>query len=127
MKLMVERTVLPNLGASISGDEHGRRVIALDPAGSGAAAGIKVGDYLVSIGGINTDDPTFGTSFSAKYAGVAPGGTIPVVIRRGTQQMTINATANFRTSERRRVVALTNASAKAVRIREAILTGKPAT
>ena len=125
MRLMVERTVLPNLGASISGDEQGRRVIALDPAGTGAAAGIKVGDYLVSIGGIDTDDPAFGTSFSAKYAGVAPGGTVPVVIRRGTQQMTLNATANFRTSERRRVVALTNASAKAVRIREGILTGKP--
>ena len=126
MKLMVERTVLPNLGASISGDEQGRRVIALDPAGTGAAAGIKVGDYLVSIGGINTDDPAFGTSFSAKYAGVAPGGTVPIVIRRGTQEMTLNATANFRTSERRRVVALTNATAKAVRIREGILTGKPA-
>ncbi len=127
MKLMVERTVLPNLGASISGDEQGRRVIALDPAGTGTAAGIKVGDYLMSIGGIDTGDPAFGTTFSAKYAGVAPGGTVPVVIRRGTQQMTLNATANFRTSERRRVVALTNASAKAVRIREGILTGKPAT
>jgi predicted metalloprotease with PDZ domain len=126
MKLMVERTVLPNLGASISGDEQGRRVIALDSAGTGAAAGIKVGDYLVSIGGIDTDDPAFGTSFSSKYAGVAPGGTVPVVIRRGTQQMTLNATANFRTSERRRVVAVTNASAKAVRIRDGILTGKPA-
>ena len=127
MKLMVERTVLPNLGASISGDEQGRRVIAPDPAGTGAAAGIKVGDYLVSIGGIDTDDPAFGTKFSAKYAGVAPGGTVPVVIRRGTQQMTLNATANFRTSERRRVVALTSASAKAARIRQGILTGKPAT
>ncbi|HLE56220.1 MAG TPA: hypothetical protein VJB15_03990, partial [Rhodothermia bacterium] len=41
MRLMVERTVLPNLGVSISGDEQGRRVIAIDPAGSGAAAGIK--------------------------------------------------------------------------------------
>ncbi|MEO7502723.1 MAG: hypothetical protein ABIW94_08810 [Gemmatimonadaceae bacterium] len=127
MKLMVERTVLPNLGASISGDEQGRRVIALDPVGTGTSAGIKVGDYLVSIGGIATDDPAFGTSFSAKYAGVAPSGTVPVVIRRGTQQMTLNAAANFRTSERRRVVALTNASAKAIRIREGILTGKPAT
>jgi len=51
---------------------------------------------------------------------------VPVVIRRGTQQMTLNVTANFRTSERRRVIALTNASSKAVRIREGILTGKPA-
>jgi predicted metalloprotease with PDZ domain len=126
MKLLVERTVLPNLGVSISGDEQGRRVIATDPAGTGAAGGIKVGDYLVSIGGLDVSDPAFGTSFSAKYAGVAPGGTVPVVIRRGTQQMTITAGANFRTSERRRLVAVTDASPKAVRIREGLLTGKPA-
>jgi predicted metalloprotease with PDZ domain len=127
MRLMVERSVSPNLGISISGDEQGRRVIAIDPAGTGAGAGIKVGDYLVSIGGVDVADPAFGTTFSSKFAGVAPGGTIPVVIRRGTQQMTVNALANFRTSERRRIIAVTNASPKAARIRDGILTGKPAT
>jgi len=52
-----------------------------------------------------------------------PGGTIPVVIRRGTQQMTLNAKANFRTSEATRIVALRDASPKAVRIRDGILKG----
>jgi predicted metalloprotease with PDZ domain len=126
MRLMVERTVLPNLGVSISGDEQGRRVIAIDPAGTGSAAGIRVGDYLVSIGGVDVSDAAFGTTFSAKYAGVPPGGTIPVVIRRGGQQTTLTATANFRTSERRRIVAITDAPSKAARIREGILTGKQA-
>ncbi|MDP9176248.1 MAG: PDZ domain-containing protein [Gemmatimonadota bacterium] len=126
MKLMVERTVLPNLGVSISGDEQGARVIAIDPAGAGSAAGIRVGDYVVSIGGLDVRDPAFATSFSAKYAGVPPGGTVPVVIRRAGQPTTLNVAANFRTSERRRIVALTDAAAKAVRIRDGILTGKPA-
>jgi predicted metalloprotease with PDZ domain len=123
LRLVVDRTVLPNLGISSSLDEQGRRVIALDPVGTGAAAGVKVGDYLISVGGLDVGDEGFGAAFSAKYAGMPPGGTIPVIIRRGTQQMTLNATANFRTSERRHIVAMTDASPKALRVREGLLSG----
>jgi predicted metalloprotease with PDZ domain len=123
LRLMVERTVLPNLGISSSADENGRRVIALDPAGTGAAAGVKVGDYLVSVGGLDVGAPGFGSAFSAKYAGMPPGATIPVVIRRGAQQITLDAHANFRTSERRRIVAMTDPPPKAVRVREGLLKG----
>ena len=123
LRLLVERTVLPNLGISSSTDEQGRRVIALDPAGTGMAAGVKVGDYLVTIGGLDVNDPAFGTNFSAKFSAEPPGGTIALVIRRGTQQMTLSAPANLRTSERRRIIAATDAPAKAVRVREGLLTG----
>lgn len=124
MRLMINRIVLPNLGISSSLDDQGRRVVAVDPAGNGAAAGVRVGDYLVSVGGLDVGDVGFGTAFSAKYAAQPPGGTIPVVIKRGGQQMTLNAKANFRTTESRRLVPLQNASVKALRIREGILRGK---
>ncbi len=123
LRLLVERTVLPNLGISSSTDEQGRRVVALDPAGTGTTAGVKVGDYLVTIGGLDVNDSAFGTSFSAKYGGMPPGTSIALVIRRGIQQMTLSAPANFRTSERRRIIAATDAPAKAVRVREGLLTG----
>jgi predicted metalloprotease with PDZ domain len=122
-RLMVERTVLPNLGISSSTDEQGRRVVALDPVGTGAAAGVKVGDYLVSIGGLDVNDPAFGTNFSSKFAGLPPGGSIELVVRRGSQQMTLTAAAKLRTSERRRIVAATDAPAKALRVRAGLLTG----
>jgi predicted metalloprotease with PDZ domain len=99
-------------------------VIGVDPAGTGAAAGVKTGDYLVTVGGLDVGDPSFTTSFSAKFGALPPGGTIPVVIRRGTQQMTLNARANFRTTESRRLMAVTDASEKAKRIRTGILTGQ---
>jgi len=124
MRLMVDRLVLPNLGISSSLDDQGRRVIGVDPAGTGAAAGVKTGDYLVTVGGLDVGDPSFTTSFSAKFGALPPGGTIPVVIRRGTQQMTLNARANFRTTESRRLMAVTDASEKAKRIRTGILTGQ---
>ena len=123
LRLMVERTVLPNLGISSSTDEQGRRVIALDPAATGAAAGVRVGDYLVSIGGLDADDPSFGTNFSSKFAGLPPSGSIALVVRRGGQQVTLNASAKFRTSERRRIVPMTDAPPKALRVREGLLTG----
>jgi predicted metalloprotease with PDZ domain len=98
-------------------------VIALDPLGTGAAAGVKVGDYLVSIGGLDANDPSFGTEFSSKFAGLPPNGSIALVVRRAGQQMTLNAAAKFRTSERRRIIAATDASPKALRVREGLLTG----
>ncbi|HUQ18533.1 MAG TPA: hypothetical protein VM099_02875 [Gemmatimonadaceae bacterium] len=124
MRLMVDRIVLPNLGISSSLDDQGRRVIGVDPAGTGAAAGVKAGDYLVTVGGLDVSDPSFSTSFSAKFGALPPGGTIPVVIKRAGQQMTLNARANFRTTESRRLMPLTDASEKAKRIRAGILTGK---
>jgi predicted metalloprotease with PDZ domain len=123
LRLMVERTVLPNLGISSSTDEQGRRVVALDPVGTGAAAGVKVGDYLVSIGGLDVNDPAFGTNFSSKFAGLPPGSSIELVVRRGSQQITVIAAAKLRTSERRRIVAATDAPAKALRVRAGLLTG----
>ena len=56
LRLMVDRTVLPNLGISSSLDDQGRRVIGVDPAGNGGAAGVKVGDYLVSVGGLDVGE-----------------------------------------------------------------------
>jgi predicted metalloprotease with PDZ domain len=123
LRLMVERTVLPNLGISSSTDEQGRRVVALDPLGTGAAAGVRVGDYLLSIGGLNANDPGFGTKFSLKYAGLPPSGSIELVVVRAGQQLTLTAAAKFRTSEQRRIVAATDAPPKALRVREGLLTG----
>ena len=124
LRLMVMRSVLPNLGISSSLDDQGRRVIGLDPNGNGAAAGVKVGDYLVSVGGLDVGDPGFGNAFNEKYGAMPPGGTIPVVIRRGNQQTTLDARANFRTNEAKRIVPIANASQKAVMIRDGILKGQ---
>ena len=118
---MADRTVLPNLGISTSRDEQGYKVLELNPAGTAIAAGVKVGDYLVSLGGIEFGNADFGSAFNAKFAAMPPGGMIQVVVRRGTQDITLNAKANFRTSEQTRIVEISSASPKAIRIREGIL------
>jgi predicted metalloprotease with PDZ domain len=123
LKLFVERTVRPSLGISISEDEEGLRIVQVVVSGPGATAGVKLGDYLVKVGGLDAADPGFQEKFNAKYAGMAPGGTVPVEIKRGTQRLTLNAPVRFATTETRRLIEVTNASPKAVRVRDGLLNG----
>jgi predicted metalloprotease with PDZ domain len=123
MKLFVERTVRPSLGISISEDEEGLRVMQVVVSGPGATAGVKLGDYLVKVGGLDAADPAFQEKFSAKFGGMAPGGLIPIEIKRGTQRLTLNAPVRFNTTEARRLIEVTNASPKAVRVRDGLLNG----
>ncbi len=123
VRLLVERTVQPSLGVAVSGDEEGSRVVQVVVSGPGSTAGIRLGDYLLSIGGIDVADPAFTQKFNSKYAGVPPGSTIEVQVRRGTQRLTLTAPARFNTAEGRRVIEIPNAPEKAVRVRDGLLNG----
>jgi predicted metalloprotease with PDZ domain len=123
LKLFIERTVRPSLGISVSGDDEGLRVMQVVVSGPGATAGVKLGDYLVKVGGIDAGDPAFQEKFNAKYAGMPPGGLVPIEIKRGTQRMTLNAPVKFTTTEARRLIEMTNAPPKAVRVRDGLLNG----
>ena len=123
LKLYVERTVRPSLGISVSGDDEGLRVMQVVVSGPGATAGVKLGDYLLKVGGLDASDPAFQEKFNAKFGGMAPGGTIPIEIKRGTQRLTLNAPVKFNTTEARRLIELTNAGPKAIRVRDGLLNG----
>jgi predicted metalloprotease with PDZ domain len=123
IKLLVERSVLPSLGVATSADESGLRVMQVVVGGAGSTAGIQLGDYLMTIGGLSVADPGFQDKFNTKYAAAPPGGTIPVEIKRGTQRLTLNAPAKFNTVEGRRLIEMTNASPKAIRVRDGLLSG----
>jgi len=123
LKLFIERTVRPSLGISVSGDDEGLRVMQVVVSGPGATAGVKLGDYLVKVGGIDAGDPAFQEKFNAKYAGMPPGGLVPLEIKRGTQRMTLSAPVKFTTTEARRLIEMTNAPPKAVRVRDGLLNG----
>ena len=123
LKLLVERSVLPSLGVSTSADDEGLRVMQIVVGGAGSTAGVKLGDYLETIGGLDVADPLFQEKFNAKFAAAPPGGTIPLEVRRGTQRLTLNAPAKFNTVEGRRLIEVTNASPKAIRVRDGLLNG----
>ena len=123
LRLFTERVVRPSLGISVSSDDQGLRVVQVVVSGPGATAGVKLGDYLVKVGGLDPDEPDYEKKFNEKFSGMAPGGTIPVEIRRGTQRLTLNAPVRFNTTETRRLIEVTNADPKAVRVRDGLLNG----
>ena len=123
LRLLVDRTVTPSLGISVSGDDEGLRVMQVVVAGPGATAGVKLGDYLLSVGGLDANDPLFQEKFNTRFSATPPGGTIPVEIRRGTRRLTLNAPVRFNTTETRRIIEMANASPKAIRVRDGLLSG----
>ncbi|HEY8164573.1 MAG TPA: PDZ domain-containing protein [Gemmatimonadaceae bacterium] len=122
-RLNVERTVQPGIGVALSDDENGRRVMDVAARSGAQAAGIKVGDYIVTIGGVSIGDPAFPTKFSDAHKTAVPGTLIPVVIRRGSEQLTLNVAGRFSALETRRLIIDPRASPKAVRVRDGILKG----
>jgi predicted metalloprotease with PDZ domain len=123
LRIFTERLVRPSLGISVSSDDEGLRVVQVVVSGPGATAGVKLGDYLLKVGGLDPEDPAYEKNFNEKFGGLPPGGTIPIEIRRGTQRLTLNAPVRFNTIETRRLIEVTNADPKAIRVRDGLLNG----
>ena len=123
LRLFIERLVRPSLGISVSNDDQGLRIVQVVVSGPGATAGVKLGDYLVKVGGLDPEDPEYEKKFNEKFSGMPPGGAIPIEIKRGNQRLTLNAPVRFNTTETRRLIEVTNASPKAVRVRDGLLNG----
>jgi predicted metalloprotease with PDZ domain len=113
---------IPRLGVLTQGDPQGIVVVNVDETGAAAAAGVKAGDYLVSVGDIPVEDQTFGAKMRAKYASTPEGTPLPIKIRRGTETITLQGRLRFGPGEIG-LDADPRASAKAARIRDGILKG----
>lgn len=123
LRLLVDRTVQPSLGVSVSADDDGLRVMQVVVSGPGATAGVRLGDYLLNVGGLDAADPLFQEKFNAKFGGTPPGGTIPIEIRRGAERITLDAPVRFNTIETSRIIEVANATPKSIRVRDGLLNG----
>jgi predicted metalloprotease with PDZ domain len=110
----------PRLGVQTSPDSNGVRVESVVPGTSAALAGVKAGDYLVSVGEVVVVPPDFGPAFRQLYAGKAD---MPFVItvRRGSETLKFDAKIQLSSLT---MEADPNSNEKATRIRDGILTGK---
>jgi len=112
----------PRLGISMVPDSGEARVTDASPTGAAAAAGIQVGDRLVSVGGVPVSDNASFGAFRARYAGTTLT-SLPAVLRRSGELRTIQVPVRLVVRAQVRVVAVPDAPAKAVRIRHGILGG----
>lgn len=112
----------PRLGVSTGTDSSGVAVTGVATNGAGAVAGLVAGDRLVAIGEVAiTSDSAF-DAFRARYNGTTAT-TLPLVIRRGTQTLTLQLPVRLVQRVQTVVSPLPSASEKALRIRSAIMHG----
>jgi C-terminal processing protease CtpA/Prc len=93
------------------------------PESAAAVAGVQPGDQLISVGGINADDPNWTEKFRSRYARQPEGTELPVVIRRTGAEQTLTARLHFVISVGSHLIEDARASAKARKVRDGLLRG----
>jgi predicted metalloprotease with PDZ domain len=114
----------PRLGIATATDSGGVRITQIAPTGAAAIAGARLQDRIVSIGDIPISGDDSFEKFRAQYSGTAVS-TLPLVVRRGSETLTLQLPVRLNERPRTRVVPTPNASAKALQVRNGILTGTP--
>ena len=88
-------TKVPRLGVLTQMDANGIIVMNVQEGSSAAAAGVRPGDYLVSVGDIPVEDQQFGARMRAKFGASAEGSALPIKVRRGADTVTLNGKLQF--------------------------------
>jgi predicted metalloprotease with PDZ domain len=122
LRMNVDSIREPWIGVSTNVDSAGVVVMDVEPEGAAKAAGVEVGDYLRRVGDIDVADPEFGAKYRARYAR-SEGQTVPLQVRRGTRDLTLNLPVRSRLRTVETVQFDRNASPKAMRVRNGILRG----
>ena len=121
--LRVHQERVPRLGVTTQQDANGIVVRDIAPGSTAARAGVRPGDYLISIGDISVEDQQFGARIRAKYGASIEGASLAIKVRRGTEAVTLQGALQFAAGDV--MIELDpSAGAKAVMIREGILKGK---
>jgi predicted metalloprotease with PDZ domain len=124
MRIVNDTIREPRLGIStVPGEGDGVVVVsAVDPTSAAGEAGVREGDVLVSIGNISVEDQSFGQRFRQQF-GSREGAPLEIKVKRGEQEVTLQGKVRLAARVETRIEAAPGASAKAVRIRNGILTG----
>ena len=113
---------VPRLGVMTQPDPSGVVVANVQEGSSAANAGVKPGDYLISVGDIPVEDQQFGAKMRAKYGASVEGSPLQIKVRRGADTVVLAGKLQFAPGD---VVLEADPSAKpkAVKIRNGILKG----
>jgi predicted metalloprotease with PDZ domain len=114
----------PRVGIASAQDSSGAIIVQdVQPGGVAQEAGVKAGDQLLALGDIEILDPDFGSAFRARF-GKNEGDSLPIRVKRGNDTLTLHGVVRLNARVESRLEADPNASAKAVRVRNGIVTGK---
>ena len=123
LKVQQDSTKEPRIGVQTIQDSTGVRVIEVAPGSSAAEAGVLAGDYLISVGDVAVDDPSFGAKFRPKYANSPEGAPLTIRVRRAGAERLLAAKLRFAPIILTTLTEDRSASAKAREIRAGLLSG----
>jgi predicted metalloprotease with PDZ domain len=113
----------PYIGVSTGTDAAGAvRIMQIQRDSPAEHAGVKIGDELLSIGDLAVADNEFGPKFRLRYAGRATGTPLAIVVKRGTESVSLPGLLGY-TNNDPRLAEDPNATPKQVRLRNGILRG----
>jgi predicted metalloprotease with PDZ domain len=120
--LRARAAMVPRLGVMTQLDSNGVVVTQVMDGSAASAAGVRSGDYLLTVGDLSVEDQQFGARLRAKYGASVEGSPLAIKIRRGGETLTLQGKLRFGPGELI-VEADPLAGAKALRIRNGILKG----
>ena len=120
--LQVDSVREPLLGISTAADSGEAVVVGLNPAGAAAAGGIRLGDRLISVGGIPVVDDASFAAYRKRYAGTTLA-SVPALVRRDGSLLTLQVPVRLYARSLVNILPVPGAPAKAVRIRAGLLHG----
>jgi predicted metalloprotease with PDZ domain len=123
MRLARDTIREPRVGLGTVEDSTGVHITEVGEGSPAALAGAQPGDVLLSVGGISLSDPNWSALFRTKHLRLREGSEMPIRVRRGTTELTLNARLRFAERYNSRLVEDSRASGKARRVREGLLRG----
>ena len=123
MRLASDTLREPRIGVATVEDSSGAIVVQeVQSGGAAQEAGVQPGDQLLALGDVEIMDPDFGTAFRARF-GKNEGDSLAIRVRRGADTLTLHGLVRLDDRIETHLEADPKASAKAVRVRNGILTG----
>jgi predicted metalloprotease with PDZ domain len=123
LRLETDVQRVARMGVMTNADVQGVVVVDVQGGGAAAAAGVTIGDHLISVGDVTVEDGTFGAVFRATYGSRAAGTPYDIVVDRGGERLTLPGELQFAETSTSRLVEDEAAGDKPRRIRNGILTG----
>jgi predicted metalloprotease with PDZ domain len=123
LSLQQETTVRPLVGIFPAYDSLGARITGLSPGGAAADGGVQEGDYILRAGPVEISDAASFNDFRAHFANLPEGTKYEVVVRRGEEEVTLELDLRLSEDSQFTLVEDPEASPRAVRIRESLLSG----
>ncbi len=124
LRLLVDSATVPAFGMGMISDSAGVKIVEVTPESLADDAGVEEDDYLLQIGGIEVNDPSFAQQFQMRF-GNAPGGTaLDITVLRNEETLTLPGVLRYEEVVSYRLQEDPTASGKTRRIRQGILTGR---